>query len=230
MRTPLAFSSRITASPIGPQPMTIATVRLPTSPRRTACQATAIGSVSAATSGGRPLGTGIISDSCTSSLLGVGAGRVHRQPDGVHAPVAAQERQRDDVRPGRRAVPAPGAVLGDLAAELVAEHDRLLESGRSGRSPAARPGRPTRRSRGARAGRSRRSRSEAPRCAPAPVPARARAARPPRARRWCRRPPSSRATADGGGRPRADHRTPSAARILRAAVHVIPDVHSPRSR
>ena len=41
--------------------------RLPTSPRRTACQATAIGSVSAATSGGSPFGTGSISDSSTST-------------------------------------------------------------------------------------------------------------------------------------------------------------------
>ena len=47
----------MTASPTGPQPTTIATSRLPISLRRTACNATAIGSVSAATSGERPLGT-----------------------------------------------------------------------------------------------------------------------------------------------------------------------------
>ena len=40
---------------------------LATSPRRTACRATAIGSVSAATSGDRPLGTGSVSDSWTTS-------------------------------------------------------------------------------------------------------------------------------------------------------------------
>ena len=67
VRTPWALSMRITPRPTGPQPMTIATCRLPTSPRRTACHATAIGSVSAATSGARPLGTGIISDSSAST-------------------------------------------------------------------------------------------------------------------------------------------------------------------
>lgn len=55
------------ASPIGPQPTTTATWPLPTSPRRTACSATAIGSVSAATSSGRPLGTGMASAACTAT-------------------------------------------------------------------------------------------------------------------------------------------------------------------
>ena len=55
---PSPSAGRMTASPTGPQPITIATVRFSTSPRRTACQPTAIGSVSAATSGGRPFGTG----------------------------------------------------------------------------------------------------------------------------------------------------------------------------
>ena len=63
VRTPLALSIRITPRPTGPQPITIATCRLPTSPRRTACQATAIGSVSAATSGASPFGTASIIDS-----------------------------------------------------------------------------------------------------------------------------------------------------------------------
>ena len=67
VRTPAALSMQITESPIGPQPITIATVRLETSPRRTACQATAIGSVSVAASAARPLGTGTARDSCTSS-------------------------------------------------------------------------------------------------------------------------------------------------------------------
>ena len=47
----------MTASPTGPQPRTMATSRLPISLRRTACRATAIGSVSAAMSGASPLGT-----------------------------------------------------------------------------------------------------------------------------------------------------------------------------
>ena len=63
--TPRVFSSEMTARPIGPQPITIATWRLPISLRCTACQATARGSVSALTSGGSPLGTGSISDSST---------------------------------------------------------------------------------------------------------------------------------------------------------------------
>ena len=58
---------RITPSPTGPQPITSATVFLPTSPRRTAWWATAIGSVIAATSVESPLGTGSIIDSSTSS-------------------------------------------------------------------------------------------------------------------------------------------------------------------
>ena len=65
VRTPLALSMQITDRPIGPHPITIATVRFLTSPRRTACQATAIGSVSVASCGGSPLGTAIASDSST---------------------------------------------------------------------------------------------------------------------------------------------------------------------
>ena len=45
VRTPDALSMQITDSPIGPQPITTATVRLFTSLRRMACQATAMGSV-----------------------------------------------------------------------------------------------------------------------------------------------------------------------------------------
>ena len=67
VRTPWALSMQITARPTGPQPITIATVLFLTSPRRTACQPTAIGSVSAPSSGGRPLGTGSISDSSTTT-------------------------------------------------------------------------------------------------------------------------------------------------------------------
>ena len=63
--TPFAFRHRITPSPTGPQPITIDTVFFFTSPRRTACQATAIGSVKAATSVPIPFGTGNIIDSCT---------------------------------------------------------------------------------------------------------------------------------------------------------------------
>jgi hypothetical protein len=67
VRTPCALSMQITARPIGPQPMTIATSPLPTSERQTACQPTAIGSVSAAASAERPLGTGNASECSTTS-------------------------------------------------------------------------------------------------------------------------------------------------------------------
>jgi hypothetical protein len=66
VRTPRALSSVTTARPTGPQPTTIATSLRPTSPRLTACQPTAIGSVRTATSSGSPFGTRRVSDSCTS--------------------------------------------------------------------------------------------------------------------------------------------------------------------
>ena len=66
MRTPRALSQQITARPTGPQPSTIATSFFETSPRLTACSATAIGSVRTATSGASPLGTTKDSD-CSAS-------------------------------------------------------------------------------------------------------------------------------------------------------------------
>src|SRR6187401_946506 len=57
VRTPRAFSQQMTARPTGPQPSTIATSPRDTEDLFTACSATAIGSVSAATSGDSPLGT-----------------------------------------------------------------------------------------------------------------------------------------------------------------------------
>ena len=109
VRTPLALSIRITPRPTGPQPITIATCRLPTSPRRTACQATAIGSVSAATSGASPFGTASIIDSWDDHLLRVGPRRLRRQPDRVDPARAPDHRQRDDRGAGRQSAlqPAP---------------------------------------------------------------------------------------------------------------------------
>ena len=66
VRTPLALSMQMTASPTGPQPMTTATWPLPISLRRTACRPTAIGSVSVASSVDSPFGTAKVSDSSTS--------------------------------------------------------------------------------------------------------------------------------------------------------------------
>ena len=67
VRTPLALSMQMTASPTGPQPTTIPTWPLPISLRRTACRPTAIGSVSAARSVDSPFGTAKASDSSTSN-------------------------------------------------------------------------------------------------------------------------------------------------------------------
>ncbi|MNN48013.1 hypothetical protein D3C81_1624630 [compost metagenome] len=55
--TPAALSIKITPNPTGPQPITIAGSLVLTRLRRTACNATAIGSVMAALSASRPLGT-----------------------------------------------------------------------------------------------------------------------------------------------------------------------------
>ena len=55
----------MTASPTGPHPMTIAVSRLAISLRRTACSATAMGSVSAAMSIDSPLGTGNVIEAST---------------------------------------------------------------------------------------------------------------------------------------------------------------------
>ena len=65
--TPRALSWQITARPTGPQPITRAVSFLVTSLRRTACRATAIGSVSAAVAAGSPLGTGKVSAASTST-------------------------------------------------------------------------------------------------------------------------------------------------------------------
>ena len=56
----------MTASPTGPQPMTMATSPFLTSPRRTACKPTAIGSVSVASSVDMPSGTVMARDSSTT--------------------------------------------------------------------------------------------------------------------------------------------------------------------
>src|SRR5204863_508271 len=53
----MRFSAAITARPTGPQPSTTAASPLAIADLFTACTPTAIGSVSAATSAGRPLGT-----------------------------------------------------------------------------------------------------------------------------------------------------------------------------
>jgi hypothetical protein len=59
-------------------------------------------------------------------LLRVGTRRVHRQAEEIDGTRAAEHRHSDDTRAGRQALAAPGAVLGHLATELVAEDDRLI--------------------------------------------------------------------------------------------------------
>ena len=60
--------------------MTTAVSRLRTRLRRTACQATAIGSVSAAVSGASPLGTSIVRDSWTSTRSAYAPGALADRP------------------------------------------------------------------------------------------------------------------------------------------------------
>ena len=74
------MSIRITARPIGPQPITTAVSFLRTALRRTACQATAIGSVRAAVSGESPFGTSMVSDSWTSTRSAYAPGALADRP------------------------------------------------------------------------------------------------------------------------------------------------------
>ena len=98
----------MTASPTGPQPMTTAMSRFLISERRTACRATAIGSVSVAISVESPFGT-------DDDLLGIGAGCGLGEPDRVYLVTAPRQRQRYDRRSGGELLAAPRPVVGDLA-------------------------------------------------------------------------------------------------------------------
>ena len=161
---------QITARPTGPQPITIATSRFLISARRTACQPTAIGSVSALSSGGEAVGDGEHQRLLDDDLLRIGAGRRGREADRVHLAAAPEQRQRDHGRAGRRPSAGSRPVVGDLAAELVAEHDLLVgahEAVVAGlRGHIRRP----RRRGGGRGGRTRRSHSAGRRSATWPLP------------------------------------------------------------
>ena len=126
VRTPWALSRQIMASPIGPQPMTIATSRLPISLRRTACQPIAIGSVSALALRREPVRHRHHQRLLDEHVLGVGAGGRGREPDGVRLAGATDHRQGHHVPSGGDALTATRAVFRDLAAELVAEDDALI--------------------------------------------------------------------------------------------------------
>ena len=112
-------------------------------PRRGARRArpTAIGSVSAATSAARPLGTGSISDSCDEHLLGVGAGGV--RPTGRPCRRRALPRSSGSATTG---VPAGRLLAGSRARARrprrrtrgrTRSAARSARSGRSRRAPPA---------------------------------------------------------------------------------------------
>ena len=122
VRTPRAFSQQITARPTGPQPSTIATSRRETEDLLTACSATAIGSVSTATSGDSPLGTTNDIDCSTSTCSAYPPGASGESPIGCASCAAADQRERDDVRALAELAARAAAPLAHLADELVAQH------------------------------------------------------------------------------------------------------------
>ena len=70
----------MTARPTGPQPMTMATSPFLTSPRRTACRPTAIGSVSVASSVDMAAGTVMASASSTTISSAYAPGACTEKP------------------------------------------------------------------------------------------------------------------------------------------------------
>ena len=106
--------------------MTTATSPLPTSLRRTACQPTAIGSVSTATSGARPLGTGKASDSSTTTCSAYAPGALADSPVGCTPPGPRSSGTATTGVPSGAVAAAPRSARHDLAAELVAEHHLLV--------------------------------------------------------------------------------------------------------
>ena len=109
VRTPVALSMPITASPMGPQPndngrpgASVASLR------RTACRATAIGSVSAAMPRVEPVGDREHQRLLHQHPLGVPAGGVRGQADqvGLAAAAAAAALRLPAGRPVTRAVGA----------------------------------------------------------------------------------------------------------------------------
>ena len=92
--------------------------------RRTACSATAIGSVSAAVSTSRPLGTRKLSDASASIRSAYAPGACGDRPVGCTAPCALSKGNDTTAVPGCELLAHPVATLENLAAELVSQHRR----------------------------------------------------------------------------------------------------------
>ena len=122
VRTPRAFSQQITARPTGPQPSTIATSRRETEDWLTACSATAIGSVSTATSGDSPLGTTNDIDCSTSTCSAYPPGASGESPIGCASAATADQWERHDVGALAELAARAAPPLAHLADELVAHH------------------------------------------------------------------------------------------------------------
>ena len=126
VRTPRALSGQITARPIGPQPMTIATVRFLTSPRRTACQRDRHRLGQRGELGRQPVG-----HRRASATPRRASARRSRPGAGPRARSRAPPSPRRSSGSATTGVPSrplaePRAVLDDLAAELVADDDLLV--------------------------------------------------------------------------------------------------------
>ena len=119
---------QITARPIGPQPITIATSPLAhfAAPDGVPPDRHRLGQ--RGYFGRQPVWDGKCERLLDQGLLGVGARRRGREPDRVHLVAAPQQRQGNDRGAGPRGFACPGTVVDDLAAELVSEHDLLIRS------------------------------------------------------------------------------------------------------
>ena len=101
-RTPFAFSIRITPRPIGPQPITTATVLLLdlAASNRVPCDRHRLGQ--RGDIGGEAVGHRHHQRLLDQQLLGVGARRVDGESEGVDPLASAQQRNRDHRRSRRR--------------------------------------------------------------------------------------------------------------------------------
>ena len=118
----------MTARPIGPQPTTMAGVRLDIPARRTACRATAIGSVRAAISGRQTVRHRQHQRFLDQDKVGIAARGGRRQPDGMDGVILSHQRKGDHRAACGHPTAASRPVLGDFPDELVAEDDVLIRA------------------------------------------------------------------------------------------------------